>query len=260
MHFFKTVVMRIMMLRLWLIPFVLVLAVGFFSVFGMIKSQTEHQPYENDFEEALLLPEEPHLPCRAEQVMKALVEAYPRRVLKAEFRNNDWAVLLRDTWFYYAEGRLLPEELLHRVSEYRSIAFYYQRELPVWTDPAPEQINRFRELANARSAGEFRRPHYFFDALYRASTHNETYERVKTIRFLGKPVTVHYSIMEELSLVEERILLASRSSSRVKAWIDDINTLAGWHWRNIADIQTRSFHSYGAAVDILPRSLGNRAV
>jgi len=62
MHFLKIIVMRVMMLRLRLIPIVLVLAVGIFSLSGVVKSQAEHQPLESDFEEALLLPEEPHQP------------------------------------------------------------------------------------------------------------------------------------------------------------------------------------------------------
>jgi len=36
---------------------------------------------------------------RAEQVMRALAEAYPRQIDRAEFRNNDWAVLMRGTWY-----------------------------------------------------------------------------------------------------------------------------------------------------------------
>jgi hypothetical protein len=193
-------------------------------------------------------------------VMKALATAYPQRVLRAEFRDGDWAVLLRDTWFYYAEGRLLPEELRGRASEYSPIAFYnYQRELPPWTAPSAEQSNRFRNMGDERAV---RRPRafYFFDALYRASSRAEAYDRVKTIRFLGREVMVHSSILEDLSLIEERIQAIARTDSQVRTWVNNINNLEGWAWRNIAGTESRSFHSYGAAIDILPRSLGGRAM
>jgi hypothetical protein len=214
--------------------------------------------------EIITLPEQIELaePNRAEKITKALVAAYPRRVLKAEFRNGDWAVLLRDTWYYYAEGRFLPEELLHRVAEYEPVLFYedYPRELPPWSELTSEQIRWIHEITERRNARTRPRSHYFFDALYRAHNHNEAYERVKTIRFLGNNVTVHYSILGYLSLVEEHILAASRTNAQVQAWINNINNLAGWSWREVADTQARSFHSYGAAIDILPRSLGGREI
>jgi len=69
---------------------------------------------------------------------------------------------------------------------------------------------------------------------------------------------VHYSILEELSLVEEQILAAAKTDPQVQSWVNNISTMEGWNWRNIADMQSRSFHSYGAAVDILPKSLGGK--
>ena len=237
------------------------LIAGIFFVAVMVRPHAEAQVFQSAVIETVPpLEVPPAEPSRAEQVMKALAAAYPRRVLRAEFRNGDWAVLLRDTWFYYADGRLLPEELRDRASEYSPIAFYnYQRELAPWTAPSAEQANRFRDMDRQRAA---RRPrsHYFFDTLYRAHNRAESYDRVKTLRFLGHQVTVHYAILEDLSLVEERILAISRTDQQVRTWMNNIANLAGWNWRNVAGTESRSFHSYGVAVDILPRVLGGRVM
>ncbi|AEF85738.1 conserved hypothetical protein [Treponema primitia ZAS-2] len=202
-------------------------------------------------------------PDRGEAVMKALAAAYPGRVGAAVFRKGtpadtgDWAVQIRETWFYYAQGRLLPEELRNRYAEYDPQPFYnYPAELPAWKDPSPEETERFRNSAQMRQANPPKRSQFFFDALWRSSTREEAYERVKTMRFLGKSVTVHYSIMEELALVEERILWEANNSTLVRQWVNRLDTLAGWNWRSIADTQSRSFHAYGAAVDLLPASQG----
>jgi hypothetical protein len=40
--------------------------------------------------------------------------------------------------------------------------------------------------------------------------------------------------------------------------VNSIGSLHGWNWRNIADTETRSFHSYGVAIDIIPRSWGGK--
>ena len=196
---------------------------------------------------------------RAEQVVRALAEAYPQQIERVEFRNNDWAVLLRGTWYYYAGGRMLPANLLPNIANYSPQPFYnYQAELPPWRAPTQEEAARFSAMANNRSQNPPRRSPHFFDDLWRARNRNEAYDRVKTLRFLGNSVTVHHLILENLSLVEEHILAAARVDRQVQTWISNISSLEGWMWREIADTHSRSFHSYGLAIDIIPRSYGGR--
>ena len=113
-------------------------------------------------------------------------------------------------------------------------------------------------MTTNRSSYPVRRSPHFFDDLWRIHNGDESYQRVKTIRFLGKSIMVHYAILEDVSLVEERILELAKTDPRVQSWIKNIEYVEGWSWRNIADIQSRSFHSYGAAIDILPKSLGGK--
>ncbi|MDR3020683.1 MAG: M15 family metallopeptidase [Treponema sp.] len=196
---------------------------------------------------------------RAEQVMKALAAAYPNQIEKVEFRNGDWAALLRDIWFYYAQGRILPEELRANAANYSPLAFYrYQKELPPWRQPTPEETERFQNMASNRSSNPISRSPLFFDTLWRMHNRNESYDRVKSIRFLGRSVMVHYLILEVLSLVEEEILIAAKSNPQVQTWVNSISSMEGWMWRDIAETQSRSFHAYGIAVDILPRSLAGK--
>ncbi|MCL2243076.1 MAG: M15 family metallopeptidase [Treponema sp.] len=196
---------------------------------------------------------------RAEQVMKALAAAYPQQIEYAEFRDGDWAVLLRDKWYYYADGRILPQELRSNAADYSGQPFYnYQIELPPWREPSADESSRYRNMTNNRRTNPPRRSSHFFDDLWRAHNRDESYERVKTIRFLGKSTMVHYMILEELSLVEEHILAAAKTDPQVQTWINNLDTLEGWLWRNIAETQSRSYHSYGLAVDLIPRSWGGR--
>ena len=192
---------------------------------------------------------------RGEQVMKALAAAHPGRIESVQKRGNDWAVLIRGDWFCYAEGRLLPEGLADKAGEFSPQPFYnYLRELPPWQTPSAEAAERFRSMADARNKNPPKRSSHFFDALWRARSRDESYERVKSIRFLGHSIMVHYSILEELALVEEQILAEAKTNSSVRAWIANIKELAGWNWRSIADTQSRSFHAYGTAIDVIPKS------
>jgi hypothetical protein len=202
---------------------------------------------------------------RAEDVMKALAAAYPERIDRVERRNGDWAVFLRETadqkgdWYYYAGGRLLPEELRAQAQDYDPQPFYnYSAELPPWQPPDAEQAERFKNQAERRRLHPPKRSQHFYDSLWRSHSRDESWDRVKSLRFLGRPVLVHYMILEELALVEERILGEAKTNPQVRQWINGLNTLDGWNWRSIADTQSRSFHAYGAALDLLPKSLGGR--
>jgi hypothetical protein len=200
-------------------------------------------------------------PDRSEQVMKALAAAYPDRIGPAEFRNNDWAVEVYGRWFYYAQGRLLPEELRDAISEYDPQPFYtYRAELPPWEPPSAEQSERMRGMMAQRVQNPAKRSAHFYDALWRASSRAESWDRVKQIYFLGLTVMVHYSIIEELSLVEERIREISKTDAEVAQWIQNIKSIDGWNWRKIAATQSRRYHSYGAAIDFLPKTQGGLAV
>ena len=231
-------------------PFFVLFFLSAISVFSMGKKQTEPVPNLLQSEQTT---------DRAEQVMKALLSAYPKQIERVEFRNGDWALLLRGTWFYYAGGRMLPENLLGNASNINPQPFYnYQKELPLWKAPSAEEAARFSEMASNRSQNPLRRSSLFFDTLWRINSRDEAYQSVKTVHFFEKPVNVHYLIIENLALVEERILTAAKADPQVQAWVNGIDTLGGWTWRDIAQIQSRSFHAYGLAVDILPGSLGGR--
>jgi hypothetical protein len=194
---------------------------------------------------------------RAEQVMRAFAFSYPGAVTDVRLSRGDWSATVNGQIFYYAEGRLLPESLRGNVAEYTPQPFYrYVAGMPAWREPTPEEAERYRSAGESRRQNPPKRSQHFYDALWRATTRAESYERVKTIKFLGRSVLVHYAIMEELALVEERILKVAEVKPDVKRWIEGLNSVTGWNWRSIADTQSRSYHAYGAAIDLLPKSIG----
>ena len=265
--------MGIVMSRFNIVSFIaaagIVLAVGCITATPQAEAQLAQETVV--IEEAAL-PEEPQ-PARGELVTKALAVAYPRRIEKAEFRDDDWALLMDGVWYYYAGGRFLPEEMLEKADEY-SGSFYlynYQRELPPWREPSPEQAARFsgndsNNRNNTRNTdGENDRPriqrqrsHFFSEGLWRAGSRDESSRQVKSVNFLGNAVTVHSDIVEVLSLIEERIMAAATADPQLQSWITGIGEIHGWNWRNVAGSQSRSYHSYGIAIDILPKSLGGK--
>jgi len=202
---------------------------------------------------------EPPEPTRAEIVMKALARAYPDQIEKTEFKNDDWAILLRDTWYYYAEGKILPESELENAANYRTYQFYnYPAELPPWRERTPEETERRRNWTQNRSENPLKRSDFFLNDLWQAPNRDETEKNLSQITFLGKPARIHKLILRQTNIVEEQIRAIGKTDTEVQIWINSIYTLEGYGWRNIARTQSRSYHSYGLAIDLLPKSLGKK--
>jgi len=203
--------------------------------------------------------ETPNVPdeSRAEKICRALAAAYPDRIGEPLFLDGDWTIQVYGERFYFAEGRLLPASLRDKASEYAPQPFYnYPAELPSWQPPTAEESARIKAQEALRSKNPLKRSQLFYDALWRSHNRDESWEHVKQIRFLGYPVNVHYSILTQLSLVEEQILRTSQTNSAVRQWISNLKTIDAWNWRNISATESRSYHAYGAAIDFLPKSLG----
>jgi len=235
--------------------------------------------------EATSFEEEP--PSQAETIMKALSSAYPEWIGTAEFRmldeeqqmdegglpnedGGDWAFTVRGKWFYYSGGRILPEELRNKATEYRATGFYrnYPAELPSWESTVEQRAVRTRNMEENRARQSEARPdaqpprrteasrqRFFYEALWNISNRDEALQQITEIKFLGYTVKVHSGIKSALNLVEETILNESKTNPTVRQWIDSLGTIAAWNWRNVASSGSLSFHSYGIAIDILPANL-----
>ena len=215
--------------------------------------------------------EEPH---PGEEIMRALSAAHPGRIGPVEFRNGDWAFQVRGRWFYYAEGRILPEELRGRTAEYRALGFNrnYPVDLPSWESTAEQRAARTRsyEENRARQAQPqpqqpqaprptIRRPNYFFEALWNSPTRERSSAQQAQVDFLGRRITVHSDISQKMSRINQIIMNEARTNPTVRQWVNSLGSIAGWNWRNVASSGNRSFHSYGIAIDILPADLRGQA-
>ncbi|MCL2276594.1 MAG: M15 family metallopeptidase [Treponema sp.] len=204
-------------------------------------------------------PQIPQPPTRAETVTRALMISYPDIIEDVSFINDDWAVLMRGSWYYYADGRMLPEAEIANIENYRSVSFYdYPKELPPWVRPSPEEAARYSTWATTGGAASSRRSHFFLDALWQAGNQVETESRMVWFNFLGRSIRVHQRLRERLLLIESEIREAAILDQVVQTFINTLGSIESYGWRNIAITDSRSYHSYGLALDILPRSYGGR--
>jgi hypothetical protein len=198
---------------------------------------------------------------QAAGAVEALARAYPGRVQEAAYRDGDWAVRVGDTWFYWAEGRMLPGELRAQWERFAPYRFYrYPAELPPAAGPDPRTRERLRAIVERNEASPPRRHEGLLSALYQAGTRGQTEARLVSVDFLGLKVSVHRLAAPALAAVAADLERLRETDPRVRAFFSGLKGLAGYNWRPIDGTRSRSYHSYGLAVDLVPSSYGGRQV
>jgi len=186
-------------------------------------------------------------------ILAALIEAYPDRISSLEIRDNDWSILVGGEIYYWAEGRLLPEDRLENAEDYVSYQFKpYSGELPPLKELSSQDIDRLKEILQQRESLNDTRFYGFMRALWGMDDFLTAENTVIRADFLGYNIRVHPDVMEALKRVEMRILQAAEYDAVTAAWIDNLSSAGAYVWRNIAGSANRSLHSYGIAIDLIP--------
>jgi hypothetical protein len=195
-------------------------------------------------------------------VLEAYQHTYPEKVRAVTWSDGDWTIQVGTEIFYWAQGRLLPPDLRDDWESYRPHGFYpYPQDIPPPEAFSPEQIERLRVQGSAETRPGKEDPHLAFQAsLYGGLTRREIEQRLVKTVFLGRSLTVHASIVEALKRIDRVISETARGDAETAAFIASIDALGGYNWREIRGTQRMSYHSWGLAVDIQPKSLGNKAI
>jgi hypothetical protein len=203
---------------------------------------------------------------QAEDMAKLYAAAYGGRLGPAVFQDGDWTLEMDGTRWYYARGRFLRAEDRARPEHFRPQFLYrYSPEPPgspdeasPWQDEANLIISRRETLGSYRgsrptaNSGTARSP--FFETLWQSPDRTESFSHQQWIGFLGREVQIHQIIVAPLRRVDARIQELAKNNPEIPIWLDNLESITGWNWRNIAGSTNRSFHAYGAAVDLLMKS------
>ncbi|MFQ3548066.1 MAG: M15 family metallopeptidase [Termitinemataceae bacterium] len=198
----------------------------------------------------------------ARQALEAYRRVYPDLVGSILWKNDDWTIEIGGNLFYWARGRLLPEADRHRWNEYKAYLFYlYPKEPP---DPKQYSQDRIAELKKLGSR-EYQQngpDHHsaFRAALYGGETRGQIEQNLVTQRFLGRTITVHKLISEPLNRIQNKIAEAAKGNPEIRQFVSEIGSIGAYNWRDIRGTSRMSMHSYGLAIDILPRKLGTKVI
>jgi hypothetical protein len=197
-----------------------------------------------------------------ELVLSAYLHSYPDRVSAVTWAGDDGTIIVAGETFYWAQGRLLPSSLRDAWESYSPYGYY--RYPPELTDPgslSQEQVERLRLQGSAEvRLNRVDHNNAFEAALFGGLTRAEVERNLKKIAFLGYEITVHTLIVEPLGRVERRIRDTAVTDGEIAEFINSISYLGAYNWRPIQGTHRRSYHSWGLAVDIQPKRLGNKAI
>lgn len=209
--------------------------------------------------------------------IKNFMSFYPDIEYSAIFdkEQNDWKIDMRaalyfnrtkkpktkkNASFYWADGRLLPKEELPNKENYWVLQYEYENKLrapETYTAEEIEQIKKFGSSENRKNTGGT--PMFFFDFLYSAQSQKAIEDHIIKTTFLGKTTRIHERIYDPLKNVEKKIL-DLKDNQEIKSFLANLKSCDAYHWREIVQTSRKSFHSYGIAVDILPKRLNRKAI
>jgi hypothetical protein len=194
-----------------------------------------------------------------EREMKALLAAYPERVAEAAVRDGEWALRIDDAWFYWAEGRILPEADRDRWKEYTGLRFYpYPRGLPPLRVLDEEAKQRLRQRLDEAAENPPRRSEAFLSRLYNAGTREETEANLVRAGLMGFSVRLHSLAAAKLEAVDRDLRILAGTDPEVRRFFGGLSHIGGYHWRPIAGTASRSYHGYGIALDLIAKDWGGK--
>jgi hypothetical protein len=178
---------------------------------------------------------------------------------------GDWCLSVtsygKTTKLYRAGGRYVTAAQLPEKEKFQLVLYPYERIMQDPSGYSAEEIEHIQSYSAGRSrADRTEASTALFSAIYDASTHAAMESHLKTISFLGRQTTVHERIIQPLMRVEARIKRLSLTDPRVAAFCDSLLSADSYAWRTVRDTDSRSFHSYGIALDVLPKGWGNKIV
>lgn len=177
--------------------------------------------------------------------VRAFVQAYAPLIDSVTYADDDVVFELGSRPIHFSDGRMLAEDHLDREGECDPI--FYRYPLGPLTEPPP---------------GPVEMPTYCSDVLESlwGDTETEIREHGRSVVFLDHRMYVNEILLQPLAAVEGDLREAARHDPSVEAWIEGIDITYSFTYRDIAGSETRSQHSWGLAVDFVPRSYGGRAV
>lgn len=193
-----------------------------------------------------------------------LQKAYPEKSINPIYDRTKalWSILItahdKTTLLYWKEGRLLPSSLLDSYLDFDPIFTYTYADSV--RDPktfTAAEIENLRTMVDSRLKGSIKKKSsdFLLNALYNGESEDSILTRIVPLVFLGKKIIIHEDLLPALKRVQTRLNNEAKTDEQIKTFLESLGNMSGYNWRDIRDISSRSTHSWGISIDILPRKM-----
>ncbi|HOE08339.1 MAG TPA: M15 family metallopeptidase [Treponemataceae bacterium] len=193
-----------------------------------------------------------------------LQKAYPEKSINPIYDRTKalWSILItahdKTTLLYWKEGRLLPSSLLDSYLDFDPIFTYTYADSV--RDPktfTAAEIENLRTIVDSRLKGSIKKKSsdFLLNALYNGESEDSILTHIVPLVFLGKKIIIHEDLLPALKRVQTRLNNEAKTDEQIKTFLESLGNMSGYNWRDIRDISSRSTHSWGISIDILPRKM-----
>ena len=195
------------------------------------------------------------------EFLDAFRTGYPDKAGEVSFTADGWAITVGGATIYWADGRLLDADRLAAAERFTPHPFYtYPSQLPELKAPTEDQKRLIEARVARREESPPTRNPGMYNAIWRIEDRASAWEQNKTAFFMGKKLLIHRDLLDELASIEEELFFLAETDPVLEAYIKSLNEVAGYSWRPIAGTASLSYHSYGAAIDFLPKSTSGKEI
>ena len=184
---------------------------------------------------------------RAEEeglLLEAFTEAWASFIDSVSYPAGDTVLFLGGRAVYFKGGKMLGAERLSEQDRFEPILYEYP----------------LGPLLDARpAAGE---PMYSTDVLESlfGRTESEIRQHGRRVPFLDRRVFMNLATLEALAAVEADIRTTAERDPELLTWLSEISVAYSFIARDVAGTDSRSYHAWGFAVDLVPNSYRNKHV
>lgn len=177
--------------------------------------------------------------------VRAFLEAYGGLVDSVRYHERDVVFSLGSRPIHFRGGRMLHADRLDRTGQCDPIFYRYSLEPLTRPLPAPEGLpTPCTDL---------------LESLW-GTTEREVRTHGRLVSFLDHPMFVNDLLVEPLVAIERDLLARASHDAAVATWVAELDITYSFANREIAGSETRSYHAWGLAIDLVPSSYEGGAV
>ncbi len=198
------------------------------------------------------------LSAHPEIILNAYKKAYPDLITDVIKGENDWLVKFANgNIYYWAEGKILPESQLPDSKKYTGYSIYAYnlngRSPELYTEEMIEKlrikkppVEKKKKIVPGEQGG-------FYKELFGVTTKKSVKKLLVEVKLSGHYIIVHNIIAKKIRSIDSKIKILAKSDPEVLNFVKKIKSVEAFNWRKIAGTDRKSNHSYGIAIDILPK-------